>query len=89
MLAPAVSGAGHLVAPIPLIKTGSANNKGMAMSTFLWILFSVLYVTALIVLGLATLRKGHYVLFFVGIFFPLLWIFGALMGPTPRAAEAA
>jgi hypothetical protein len=59
------------------------------MSTFLWILFSALYITALIVLGVATLRKGHYVLFIVGIVFPLLWIVGALLGPTPRAASAA
>jgi hypothetical protein len=59
------------------------------MSTFLWILFSVLYVTALIVLGISTLRKGHAVLFIFGIFFPILWIVGALMGPSPRAAGAA
>ncbi len=44
---------------------------------------------ALIVVGVATLRKGHYLLFLVGIFFPLLWIVGALIGPTPRAAGAA
>jgi hypothetical protein len=35
----------------------------------------------------ATLRKGHYILFFVGIIFPVLWIIGALIGPT-AAAEA-
>jgi hypothetical protein len=59
------------------------------MSTFLWILLGVLYLTALISLGVATLRRGHTVLFFVGIIFPILWIFGALMAPTPRAADAA
>jgi len=59
-----------------------------AVSTFLWILLGVLYLTALIVLGLATLRKGHTALFFVGIIFPLLWIVGALMEPTPRVAAA-
>jgi len=58
------------------------------MSTFLWFLLAVLYLAALIVLGLSTLRKGHYVLFTVGIFFPLLWIIGAVIGPTPRAAAA-
>lgn len=58
------------------------------MSTFLWFVLAVVYLTALIVLGLATLRKGHFVLFFVGIFFPFLWIVGALMGPTPRATGA-
>lgn len=61
---------------------------GTNVSTFLWILVGVVYLTALIVLGVATLRKGHYFLFIVGIFFPFLWILGALMGPTPRAAGA-
>lgn len=59
------------------------------MSTFLWILLGVLYLTALIILGVATLRKGHTVLFFVGIVFPILWIVGAMIAPTPRAADAA
>jgi hypothetical protein len=62
--------------------------KADFMSTFLWILFSLLYLTALIVLGMSTLRKGHTVLFIVGIFLPVLWIVGALMGPSPRAAGA-
>jgi hypothetical protein len=54
--------------------------------TFLWILFGVVYVVLLISLGVATLRKGHVVLFIFGIFFPVLWIVGALIGPTPQAA---
>jgi len=58
------------------------------MPTFLWFLFAALYFMALVVLGLTTLRKGHTVLFIVGIFFPLLWIIGAVMAPTPRAASA-
>jgi hypothetical protein len=58
------------------------------MSTFLWFLFAVLYLVVLISLGLTTLRKGHYFLFFVGIIFPILWIIGALIAPTPRAAGA-
>jgi hypothetical protein len=56
------------------------------MSTFLWILLVVLYLTALIVLGLTTLRKGHTALFWFGLIFPVLWIVGALMAPTPTVA---
>lgn len=56
------------------------------MSTFLWILLGVLYFTLFVMLGVATLRKGHYALFCFGIIFPLLWIVGALMGPTDRVA---
>lgn len=59
------------------------------MSTFLWILFAAIYLAALVSLGVSTLRKGHTILFLFGIFFPLLWIMGALMPPTPRAAGAA
>jgi hypothetical protein len=36
--------------------------------------------------GLATFRKGHYWLFWIGFILPILWIIGALIGPTPRAA---
>ena len=54
----------------------------------LWILRSALYLVALFVLGLTTLRKGHTVLFWVGIFLPFLWIVGALMGPTDSALAA-
>jgi hypothetical protein len=54
----------------------------------LWIFLAALYLTLFIAVGLATLRKGHYVLFFFGIFFPLLWIIGALLGPTDSAAAA-
>lgn len=57
--------------------------------TFLWIMLGALYLVALISLGVTTFRKGHYLLFWVGIIFPILWIFGALMAPTPRAAAAA
>jgi hypothetical protein len=59
------------------------------MSTFLWILFTAIYLAALVSLGVSTLRRGHTILFLFGIFVPLLWIMGALMPPTPRAAGAA
>jgi hypothetical protein len=58
------------------------------MSTFLWILLGALYFTVFVVLGVATLRKGHYLLFVFGIIFPILWLVGALIGPTERAAAA-
>ncbi len=58
------------------------------MSTFLWILLGALYLVCWVVLGLTTLRKGHIGLFIFGFFFPLLWIIGAVIAPTPRAAGA-
>ena len=54
------------------------------MSTILWLLLAVVYIVVLITLGVTTLRKGHVFLFVIGIIFPILWIIGALIGPTPR-----
>ena len=59
------------------------------MSWILWVLVGALYFACWFFLGMATLRKGHTALFWIGIFFPLLWIIGAMMAPTPRAAGAA
>ena len=44
-------------------------------------LLAILYVVLLITLGIMTIRKGHWVMFIVGIFLPLFWIIGALMPP--------
>ena len=43
---------------------------------------AVLYLIVLFSLGFSTLRNGHGWMFFFGIFFPLLWLFGAFMRPT-------
>ena len=56
--------------------------------TLVWIFLVTLYVLALLSLGIATLRKGHTVLFWVGIFLPLLWIIGAFLEPTEKAIAA-
>jgi hypothetical protein len=42
---------------------------------------AILYVVLLITLGILTIRKGHWVMFIVGILLPLFWIIGALMPP--------
>jgi hypothetical protein len=39
----------------------------------------VLYVILLITLGIISLRKGHWVMFIIGLFFPLFWLIGALL----------
>lgn len=50
--------------------------------TFLWVVLAVAYIAMFFWLGLTTLRNGHGWLFFFGIFFPILWIFGAFMAPA-------
>ena len=43
---------------------------------------ALLYFALLFFLGLNCLRKGHWVMFILGIFFPLFWLIGALIPPT-------
>jgi hypothetical protein len=46
----------------------------------------ILYVVLVFTLGLMTLRKGHWVMFIVGIFIPLFWLIGAVIPPArPQA----
>jgi hypothetical protein len=47
---------------------------------FLW---GALYLALLITLGVLSLRKGHWVMFVIGIFIPLFWLIGALI-PSRR-----
>ena len=42
----------------------------------------VLWVLLLVTLGILAIRKGHWVMFIIGLFFPLFWLIGALMPPT-------
>jgi hypothetical protein len=56
------------------------------MDAWLWIILAIAYIVLFFWLGLATLRNGHGWLFFFGIFFPILWIFGAFSGPRSTAA---
>ena len=48
---------------------------------------AILYFVLLITLGVLSLRKGHWVMFVLGIFFPLLWLIGAIIPPA-RPANA-
>ena len=42
----------------------------------------LLYVVLLFTLGLMTLRKGHWVMFILGIFLPVFWLIGAMIQPV-------
>jgi hypothetical protein len=46
---------------------------------------AILWLVLLIVLGISCLRKGHWVMFIVGFFFPLFWIIGAIIPPVRQA----
>jgi hypothetical protein len=42
-------------------------------------IFGVIYVVLLITLGIMSLRKGHWVMFIIGLFIPLFWLIGAVI----------
>ncbi len=44
-----------------------------------FVIGGILYFILLVTLGIMTIRKGHWVMFIIGIFIPLFWIIGALM----------
>ena len=41
-----------------------------------------IYLVLIITLGILSIRKGHWVMFLIGIIFPLFWLIGALMPPV-------
>lgn len=51
-------------------------------------LLAFFWIFLLIVLGISTLRRGHTMMFIVGIFLPIFWAIGALIPPTERAQAA-
>jgi hypothetical protein len=60
----------------------------LATSTFGGFLIGVsafLYVVLLITLGITSIRKGHWIMFIVGLVLPIFWVIGALMPPTIAA----
>jgi hypothetical protein len=44
----------------------------------------ILYLVLIVTVGILTIRKGHWVMFLIGIIFPLLWFIGAIMPPVRR-----
>jgi hypothetical protein len=53
----------------------------LAASTTGVVLLGAIYFVLLVTLGILSIRKGHWVMFIIGIFIPLFWIIGALMPP--------
>ncbi|MGO9489234.1 MAG: hypothetical protein ACLQBB_09450 [Solirubrobacteraceae bacterium] len=56
----------------------------LAISTPFAGLMAALYVALFIVLGLVAIKKGHWIMFIIGIFIPLFWLIGALLPPVRR-----
>jgi hypothetical protein len=46
----------------------------------------IIYLVLLFVFAILSFRKGHWILGLIGFIFPILWIIGAVIGPTPGVA---
>jgi hypothetical protein len=42
----------------------------------------ILYLVLIITIGVMCLRKGHWVMFIIGIFLPFFWLIGAVIPPV-------
>ncbi len=47
-------------------------------------ILGVIYFVLLITLGIISIRKGHWVMFIIGLFIPLFWLIGALLPSRER-----
>ncbi len=50
-----------------------------------WGLGAVIWFLLFIFLGIRSLRRGHWVMFVIGLFLPLFWFIGALLPRTGAA----
>jgi len=57
----------------------------IAAETVTIVIGGLLYLILLVTLGVLSIRKGHWVMFIIGIFIPLFWLIGALLPPTASA----
>ncbi|HEY2537411.1 MAG TPA: hypothetical protein VGI24_10570 [Solirubrobacteraceae bacterium] len=57
----------------------------LAVSSGGYVGFGILYLVLLIVLGVTAIKKGHWIMFLIGIFIPIFWLIGALLPPTGRS----
>ena len=51
------------------------------------VLMGAIYLVLLVTLGTMTWRKRHFVLFWVGIVIPVLWVIGAVLAPKESPAS--
>lgn len=45
-------------------------------------ILGLIWFVLLVTLGIMSIRKGHWVMFIIGLFIPIFWIIGALLPPT-------
>jgi hypothetical protein len=56
----------------------------LAVSTGGISVLAVLYVLLFLFLGIRSIKRGHWIMFLIGIPIPLFWVIGGLMPPVER-----
>jgi hypothetical protein len=47
----------------------------------LYVGLGIIYIFLLLYLGVKTIKNGHWILFIIGFFIPLVWIIGGMIPP--------
>ena len=47
----------------------------------LYVGLGIIYIFLLIFLGVRTIKNGHWILFIIGFFIPIVWILGGMLPP--------
>jgi hypothetical protein len=68
-----------------LTTVAATTTNPLAVSSGGYVGFGILYLVLLVVLGITAIKKGHWIMFLIGIFIPLFWLIGALLPPTEPA----
>ena len=55
------------------------------LETILIAVLVAVYITCLFTVAAVTFRNGRWILGILGIFFPIFWLIGAVLAPTPAA----
>lgn len=54
----------------------------LAASSTTWVVLGVVWLLLLLFFGIRSIRRGHWIMFLIGIFIPIFWIIGALLPST-------
>jgi hypothetical protein len=76
-----------MVAPSAQLDTPSPREDDvpiLAVSTAGIGALGLLYILLLLILGLRSIKHGHWIMFLIGIPIPLFWVIGGLMPPVDR-----
>jgi hypothetical protein len=63
---------------------GRAKNESLRRANSVYFGIGAIYLVLILTLGILTIRKGHWVMFLIGIILPIFWIIGAIMPPVGR-----